>query len=115
MKVLINCSICKEPVWVKVKGKGKTQKLERVDCRRCINLISRLKQKLLNEKRKEKGKESSVITEYNIKREVEEIIKLEKEQSEKLDILRRGKPLNTSKTINKNRKKGKTFDSNRTR
>ena len=109
MKVLINCSICKKPVWVKVKGKGKTQKLERVDCRRCINLISRLKQKLLNEKRKEKGKESNVITEYNIKREVEEIIKLEKEQSEKLENLRRSKPLSIRKRTIK--VKGKSFES----
>ena len=109
MKVLIDCSICKEPVWVKVKGKGKTQKLERVDCRRCINLISRLKQKLLNEKRKEKSKESSIITEYDIKREVEEIIKLEKEQSEKLENLRRSKPLSIRKKTIK--VKGKSFES----
>jgi len=109
VKVLINCSICKKPVWVTVKGEGKTQKLERVDCRRCINLISRLKQKLLNEKRKEKSKESSVITEYDTKREVEEIIKLEKEQSEKLENLRRSKPLSIRKRTIK--VKGKSFES----
>ena len=109
MKVLINCSICKKPVWVKVKGKGKTQKLERVDCRRCINLISKLKQKLLNEQRKKKDKESSIITEYDIKREVEEIIKLEKEQSEKLENLRRSKPLSIRKRTIK--VKGKSFES----
>jgi len=83
-KVLAPCPMCNTPTWFKVDKK--TGKAEDKPCQRCRNFISQLQQQVLANKKK-----ASRITTYNIKEEVKDLIKLEKQHPKELERLRKSK------------------------
>ena len=83
-KVLAPCPMCNTPTWFKVDKK--TGKAEDKPCQRCRNFISQIQQRVLANKKK-----ANMITEYSIKEEVKDLIKLEKQHPKELKRLRNGK------------------------